>query len=188
MTKDELRKIYLAKRKALSESDRLDLNKAICDLFFKTMDLSFVKVIHIYLPIESKQEPNTWLIIDRIQKEFPNILISIPKIQNDQMESFYFEDLHQLEKNNWGILEPKLGVSTPINKIDLVIVPLLAFDKFGHRIGYGKGFYDRFLKGCRSDCRKIGLSLFQPEEKIEDIDQLDVPLDMAFTPKEVFQF
>jgi 5-formyltetrahydrofolate cyclo-ligase len=188
MTKDELRKIYLAKRKALSEEERMSLSKQLCDLFFSTIDLSSTKVVHIYIPIESKQEPDTWLIIDRIQKDFPLIRISIPKIQNEAMESFYFEGLHQLEKNNWGILEPKLGVPTPINEIDLVIVPLLAFDKLGHRVGYGKGFYDRFLKDCRSDCRKIGLSLFQPEEKIEDTDHLDVPLGMAFTPKEVFQF
>jgi 5-formyltetrahydrofolate cyclo-ligase len=188
MKKDELRKIYLAKRKALSESDRLSLSSAISDIFFKTIDLSFVKVIHIYLPIESKQEPNTWLIIDRIRRDFPHIRISIPKIQNDQMESFYFEDLHQLEKNNWGILEPKLGVSTPINKIDLVIVPLLAFDKLGHRVGYGKGFYDRFLKGCRSDCKKIGLSFFAPEEKIDGFNLLDIPLQLVLTPKEKYQF
>jgi 5-formyltetrahydrofolate cyclo-ligase len=188
MKKDELRKIYLAKRKALSESDRFNLSKAICDLFFKTIDLSFVKVIHVYLPIESKQELDTWLIINRIHKDFPHIRISIPKIQNEEMESFYFDGLHQLKKNSWGILEPTQGVSTPINEIDLVIVPLLAFDKLGHRIGYGKGFYDRFLKKCRSDSKKIGLSFFWPEEKIDDFNQHDVPLHFVFTPKEVFQF
>jgi 5-formyltetrahydrofolate cyclo-ligase len=104
------------------------------------------------------------------------------------MESFYFEDFHQLKKNSWGILEPRQGVPAPPEKVDLVIVPLLAFDKLGHRVGYGKGFYDRFLKDCRSDCKKIGLSFFSPEEKIDDANPFDVPLHLALTPKEVFQF
>lgn len=188
MNKDELRKIYLAKRKALSESDRQTLSCSLCDLFFLTIDLSSVQVIHIYLPIDSKKEPDTWLIIDRLRSEFPHINLSTPKINDDQMESIFFEGLHQLEKNSWGILEPKQGVPTPIEKIDLVIVPLLAFDKLGHRVGYGKGFYDRFLKDCRSDCKKIGLSFFEPEEKIEDSNQFDVSLQMIFTPNEVYQF
>lgn len=188
MKKDELRKTYLAKRKALSESERLNLSNSLCDLFFVTIDLSFIKVIHIYLPIESKQEPDTWLIIDRIRREFPHIRLSIPKIIDDQMENVFFEGLHQLEKNSWGVLEPKQGVPTPIEKIDLVIVPLLTFDKLGHRVGYGKGFYDRLLKDCRSDCKKLGLNFFVPEEKIEDINQLDISLHMAITPNEVYRF
>jgi 5-formyltetrahydrofolate cyclo-ligase len=188
MTKDELRKIYLAKRKALSEEERLSLSKQLCDLFFSTIDLSSTKVVHIYIPIESKQEPDTWLIIDRIQKDFPLIRISIPKIQNEAMESFYFEGLHQLEKNSWGILEPKLGLPTPINEIDLVIVPLLAFDKFGHRVGYGKGFYDRFLKDCRSGCKKIGLSFFSPVEDPIKTNDLDVTLTDLGTPEKWYFF
>lgn len=188
MKKDELRKIYLAKRNALSEPERLNLSHSLCDSFFSTVDLSLVKVIHIYLPIESKKEPNTWLIIDRIRREFPHIRLSIPKIKGERMENIFFEDIHQLEKNSWGILEPKQGITTPLEEIDLVIVPLLAFDKFGHRVGYGKGFYDRFLKDCRSDCQKIGLSFFEPEKKIEDSNLFDVPLHMVLTPSEGFQF
>jgi 5-formyltetrahydrofolate cyclo-ligase len=188
MRKDELRKIYLAKRNALSESERQNLSNKLCDLFFSTVDLSLLKVIHIYLPIEAKQEPDTWLIINRIRKEFPHIRISIPKIEREQLESIIFEGLHQLEKDSWGISEPKQGVTTPTEEIDLVIVPMLAFDKLGHRVGYGKGFYDRFLKNCRSDCKKIGLSFFEPEEKIEDSNPLDIPLHLALTPKRVFQF
>ena len=96
MKKDELRKIYLAKRNALSEPERLTLSQSLCDLFFSTIDLSLVKVIHIYLPIESKKEPNTWLIINRIRREFPHVRFSIPKIKDEKMENIFFEDLHQL--------------------------------------------------------------------------------------------
>ena len=104
------------------------------------------------------------------------------------MENFYFEGLHQLVTSAWGIQEPKQGIPTEIEKIDLVLVPLLAFDKAGHRVGYGKGFYDRFLKGCRPDCLKAGLSFFEAEEILTDADELDVPLDLCVTPAGIIHF
>ena len=73
-------------------------------------------------------------------------------------------------------------------EIDLVLVPLLCFDKKGFRVGYGKGFYDRFLSKCRSDVLKIGLSYFKPVEKIEDVRDFDVALDYCITPKGVWHF
>jgi 5-formyltetrahydrofolate cyclo-ligase len=104
------------------------------------------------------------------------------------MENIFFEGLHQLEKNGWGISEPKQGVPTPSEKIDLVIVPLLAFDKQGHRVGYGKGFYDRFLKECRPDCQKVGLSMFDPENQSIETNEHDVLLSLCITPTKEYKF
>ncbi|MDQ3180555.1 MAG: 5-formyltetrahydrofolate cyclo-ligase, partial [Acidobacteriota bacterium] len=71
-------------------------------------------------------------------------------------------------------------------KIDIVLVPLLCFDRKGFRVGYGKGFYDRFLKNCRTDCLKIGLSYFAPIKEISDVQDFDVRLDFSITPEEIF--
>ena len=188
MTKSELRKLYLQKRLAIKEEDYITYNAQICNQFFSTIDLSLIKVIHTYLPIEKKREPDTWMIIDRIKQEFHNIRISIPRVKNNVLENFYFDGTHQLEKNNWGIPEPKHGIPTPADKIDLVIVPLLAFDKSGARVGYGKGFYDKFLKGCRPDCKKIGLSFFEPIEQISDTNEFDINLTHCITPTKLYQF
>ena len=68
------------------------------------------------------------------------------------------------------------------------MVPLLAYDKTGHRVGYGKGYYDRFLKETRPDCLKIGLSAFQAEAEIPDTHEGDVRLDMCLTPHETIRF
>jgi 5-formyltetrahydrofolate cyclo-ligase len=102
--------------------------------------------------------------------------------ETSQMDSYYFEGLHQLEKNTWGIPEPKQGIPTPIEKIDAVIVPLLGFDKKGNRVGYGRGFYDKFLKMLNPDCLKIGLSFFPPVEKINDVQPYDIPINTIVTP------
>ncbi|HYC85318.1 MAG TPA: 5-formyltetrahydrofolate cyclo-ligase [Chryseosolibacter sp.] len=187
MTKEELRKIYLQKRLAMGEAEYLALNKQICENFFALVDLSFAVVFHSFLPIEKTREPNTWLIIERIRREFPHIRISVPRINNETslLDNFYFEGLHQLQNNTWGIPEPKQGIPTPTEKIDLVLVPLLAFDSTGHRVGYGRGFYDKFLATTRKDCRKIGLSFFPPVESIDNIHPHDLALDMVVTPQGV---
>jgi 5-formyltetrahydrofolate cyclo-ligase len=187
MTKEELRKLYLQKRLALSEAEFHELNRKICENFFGLVDLSFIKVLHTFLPIEKTKEPDTWQIIDRIRREFPHIRISIPKINNEtsMLDNFYFEGLHQLQNNMWGIPEPKQGIPTPTEKIDAVLVPLLAFDSAGHRVGYGRGFYDKFLSTTRKDCKKIGVSLFPAVETIDNIHSQDLALDLVVTPKEV---
>lgn len=189
MTKERLRKIYLDKRKNLSSAEVASLSLQLYHLFFSSFDLSFTKVIHTYLPIIKNNEPDTWIILDRIRREFPHVRISLPKVSPaGTLENFYFEGLHQLQENHWGIQEPRQGTPTPAEKIDMVLVPLLTFDISGNRVGYGKGFYDKFLKTCRKDCQKIGLSFSAPVDKIADIDPFDVPLTSCITPTEVFSF
>jgi 5-formyltetrahydrofolate cyclo-ligase len=188
MTKQEARKVYLQKRLDLSEGEYQQLNLQLYHQFFTQLDLSFIKCIHIFLPIERKREPDTWPIIERIRREFPHIRISIPKVAGNELEDIYFEGLHQLKKNKWGILEPEQGVPTPAEKIDMVIVPLLTFDKKGNRVGYGKGFYDKFLSQCKKDCKRVGVSFFQPIEKIDGVDTFDYSLTSCLTPTEFFQF
>jgi 5-formyltetrahydrofolate cyclo-ligase len=189
MTKTELRTVYLEKRKKLSEEECSHLNVQLYNLFFSSIDLSFIKVLHTYLPMVNNHEPDTWPIIDRIRREFPHVRISLPRIKSDgNLESVYFEGLHQLEANSWGIQEPKQGVLTPAEKIDMVIVPLLAFDQTGQRVGYGKGFYDRLLNTCRIDCKKVGLSFFPPVDTITDLHSGDIPLTSCLEPSRAHYF
>lgn len=190
MTKAELRKIYSDKRKGLSQSECASFNLQLYHFFFLHIDLSFIKNLHVYLPMEKNNEPDTWAIIDRVRSEFPNVRICIPKVNNQtaELENFYFEGPHQLETNSWGVPEPKQGIPTPIEKIDLALVPLLCFDWKGDRIGYGKGFYDRFFSKCKPDCKKVGLSFFEPVDSIADVNEHDVKLTSCITPKQVYHF
>ena len=188
MTKEEARKQFLQKRQALTEAEYHQLNLQLYHQFFTQLDLSFIKCLHIFIPIENKREPDTWPIIDRIRREFPHVRISVPKIVDGTLENIYFEGLHQLKKNKWGVLEPQQGVPTPTEKIDMVVVPLLAFDMQGNRVGYGKGFYDKLLGACRTDCKKVGLSLFDPVDRIEDVQASDIKLSGCVTPMRMYQF
>src|SRR5690606_8946813 len=93
-----------------------------------------------------------------------------------------------IKPNKWHIPEPVDGLEVSPDKIDVVFMPLLVFDTFGNRIGYGKGYYDNFLKECRPDVIKIGLSFFDPEAKIGDLREGDVPMDYCVTPDKIYSF
>jgi 5-formyltetrahydrofolate cyclo-ligase len=182
MNKAEIRKVYLQRRQALTDAQWQADSAAICNRFFSSVDLSFIKKIHTYLPIEGKKEPDTWLLIDKIRREHPHVRLIVPRIDKGHLSHFFFEGIHQIKPSAWGIPEPTQGVPAEPSEIDMVIVPLLAADMKGHRVGYGKGFYDRFLRECRSDCVKIGLSLFPVIDTIIDVGAHDVMLNALVTP------
>jgi 5-formyltetrahydrofolate cyclo-ligase len=101
---------------------------------------------------------------------------------------YLLTDNTKLTISEYGIPEPVEGIEVPSNKADVVFVPLLAFDTKGHRVGYGKGFYDRFLMECKPDVIKIGLSFFEAEEELIAVNPTDVALDFCVTPKKVYAF
>ena len=204
MKKLELRKYYLSKRKAISAEEISIKSQQIADLFFDNFDLSRIKCLHIFLPVTKHNEIDTWLIIRHI-KSFSNagwvqnpasvrvepINIVIPKIIPEKFElEHYLFDEKKLIENSWGILEPSGENQKKIlpEQIDLVIIPLLIFDINGNRVGYGKGFYDRFLQQCRPETLKIGLCLEEPIETIEDTNKFDIKMNFCITPNKIYRF
>lgn len=188
-TKPHLRKQYLAKRKALSESEFGRINNQILE-HFKQLDLSGVKVLHLFLSIVEKHEIDTSLIINYIKKHHPHINIAVPQsnFSSLTLTHFLMNDDLVIEKNYWNIPEPVSGIKINPDKIDMVLVPLLAIDQKGFRVGYGKGFYDRFLIECRTDVKTVGLSQFEPIEKISDTDEYDFALNSCITPSGIIYF
>ena len=192
MTKAELRSGFRQKRQALSEAEWQNRCEAISTLFFKTFSSMPVSVIGTFLPIESQKEVNTWLIIRRLWQEFPQIRVAAPvtDLVAGTLENYEITPGTSFTKNRYNIPEPPPNSSSIIHRssVDIVFVPLLAFDKTGNRVGYGGGFYDRFLAECRPDCLKIGLSLFAPVERIDDVYEGDIPLNFCVMPDQVWTF
>jgi len=154
---------------------------------FSRLNFNGVKVLHIFLPIQEKNEPDTFLPIKWLRAHHPDIKIIVPKsdLSTFLMTHHVLGDHKELQKNAFNILEPKQGEEHK-GDIDLVILPLLAFDSRGYRAGYGKGFYDRFLQGM--DTLKVGLSLFDVSENIEDVNEHDLKLDLCITPGKLYDF
>jgi len=116
------------------------------------------------------------------------IIISKTDFNARNRNHFLLTDNTKIKKNEYNILKPVDGVEVPFTKIDVVFVPLLAFDKKGHRVGCGKGFYDTFFSECKFDTIKIGLSFFKPEELNTDIFKGDIKLDYCVTPDSIHSF
>lgn len=189
MTKKELRKIFREKRNELSATDRSKLDDLIL-IQFQTAELPFLQKLFSYWPIEENNEPNAHLFTDYLDFRNPELLVAYPKTDfiMDEMEAIATDENSDFIKNEYNIYEPEEGNRIDAAELDMVFVPLLAFDKKGYRVGYGKGFYDKFLVNCRKDCMKVGFSYFEPVDEIADKGDFDVPLDLCITPQNVYVF
>lgn len=187
MTKSEIRTTYKALRNNLSEEEIEDLSLQIANQLLQ-MDIWNFGFYHIFLTIQEHKEVNTDYILSILSGKDKNIVISKSDFSKRDMSNFLLTDSTKIEKNKWNIPEPVDGISIEVDQIDVIFVPLLAFDNFGHRVGYGKGFYDKFLEQCRPETIKIGLSFFESLNKIDDTFENDVPLDFCVTPEKIYKF
>ena len=115
-------------------------------------------------------------------------MLSVSDFSTREMTHFLLTDTTKIKKNNYDIPEPVDGLEVPVSKINVVFVPLLAFDKKGNRVGYGKGFYDQFLSKCNSKTLKIGVSFYEAETIISDTLSTDIQLNYCVTPTKVYNF
>lgn len=187
MTKDELRERYKAKRRKLSEYELSDGSLAIANQLLK-MDLWDKTYFHVFLPIESMREVDTEIILHLLAGKNKKVVVSRSDFDTQTMALFLLDDDTKIKKNHYGIPEPQNGKQISPDKLDVVFVPLLAYDEKGYRVGYGKGFYDKFLPLCRKDVVKVGLSLFDAEPVIADVWDQDIRLDYCVTPDKVYAF
>ena len=182
MKKQELRKIYKQKRRNLSTVEVDKLQENIYQQVFE-FDYSSIETIHIFLSIEKLLEINTNPIIDFLLLKNKTIVVSVSDFSTNTLKHFLFDRNTKLKVSSFGIPEPINGIEIDAKEIDLVFVPLLISDEKKYRVGYGKGFYDRFLAECRTDVKTIGLNFFQPIYTIEDINEFDIPLHQVIYPK-----
>ena len=186
MNKAELRKLYKEKRMGLSLADVESMSIEIANnsLRLPVWDHSY---FHIFLPIQAKKEVNTEYLLHILQGKDKSVVISKSDFGTMEMRHFLLQEHTVIRTNEFGIPEPESGIEISPAQLDVVFVPLLAFNSKGHRIGYGKGFYDRFLRKCRPECLIVGLSFFETEDLFIH-ENTDFPMDFCITPKKVYGF
>jgi len=191
MKKSEIRHIYKERRKGLTSAQILKLDDLML-IQFQQLAIDIPAVIMTYAPMERLNEFDPQVVTDYcyfknplqqlyypLVTEIDGYSIMLPILVNDETE---------FEKNELGFNQPMTGMDISPVDIDLIIVPLLAFDKQGYRVGYGKGYYDRFLINCRADAIKIGFSYFAPVDAIADANQFDMPLNYCITHDAIYSF
>jgi 5-formyltetrahydrofolate cyclo-ligase len=189
MTKDEIRKVYKEKRLALSDKERMKLDDLLL-IQFQKLSFEGVQLVLSFWPMEDRGEQNTHLFTRYLTHLIPGVRICYPVIdtQTNFMSAIMVDEKTDFEENKYGITEPANGEEVYPQEIDMVLVPLFGFDKKGDRVGYGKGYYDRFLKKCTDDVIIVGISYFEPVDVIEDKDEFDVPLSFCITPQNLYEF
>ena len=186
MKKSEIRSKYKKKRSELNENQLEFLSSNICRILLSSFEFRN-KTVSLFLPIKSQHEINTFQILQSLKKESVTT-ISKSNFSTNELTHFKFISEDQLEINSYGIPEPISGKMITESELDYVLVPLLSCDGQGNRIGYGKGFYDRFMDKCSKDCIFIGLHLFDEFEQIDDIAPTDVKLHYCVTPNKIYKF
>ena len=185
-TKAVLRTEYQKRRDSLTEEQIADCSIQISNLSL-TLNILEYSLYHLFMTNEKNKEIDTSYLLSVIQGKDKQPVI--PKIVDDnRLEHFLLNDQTLLKNNRWGIPEPLSGITINPKQIEVVFVPLLVFDQHGHRVGYGKGYYDRFLDQCSESTLKVGLTFFDPVTKIEDIETHDISLDFALTPERIYAF
>ncbi|WP_395044061.1 5-formyltetrahydrofolate cyclo-ligase [Flavobacterium sp.] len=187
MFKKELRKKYKELRNQLSEKEIEEKSITIANNLL-LLDVWNKTYYHLFLTIEDQKEIDTEFILQILSGKDKEIVVSKSDFSTLQMKHYLLTDNTRFKKNEYNISEPVDGLEVPVSKIEVVFVPLLAFDDKGNRVGYGKGFYDKFLSECLPKTIKIGLSFFEAEEIINDVFENDVQLDFCVTPIKTYKF
>lgn len=181
-----LRKIILEKRKLLEQDIR---NRRNVMILGRLMDVLFERkprTIHTYLPIRKNNEIDTWSLISNYQ-DFQWVL-SRTNFKEKTMSHLLYSEHVEILENSLGIPEPIRGIEISPKEMDCVIVPLLAFDKAGRRLGYGGGYYDRFLSQTNEGTLKIGLSFTAALDEFSFMEPHDISLDIGITPWQTLVF
>jgi 5-formyltetrahydrofolate cyclo-ligase len=187
MFKSELRKKYKALRADLTP-DLIEAQSLAIANQLHSLDIWNNTYFHLFLTIAEQNEIDTEYILPILAGKDKEIVVSKSDFATHKMTHYLLTDNTKFIKNAYNIPEPFDGIEVPVSKIQVVFVPLLAFDGKGNRVGYGKGFYDAFLSECTPETIKIGLSFFEAEEFIEDTSDMDVSLDYCVTPDRIYKF
>lgn len=174
MDKTALRKEIREKKRAMTPEQIEKASRDLAQQFFATSYYREAKTLYGYLPYN--QEVRTESILLQALKDGKKV--AVPKVYGDTMRFIYLEDLNGIEKGYAGIPEPVADEPVARDETALVLMPGLAFDREGHRIGYGGGFYDKFLSAEPNHPTVALCYGFQLLPKLET-EEFDVPVDLV---------
>ena len=186
MDKNTLRKVYLEKRKFLSQAEYERRNQLLTNQLIDFVEANQFQRVHTFIPIKRNKEPDTFPFIQYLWSEKPEIEVvtAVSDLNSPIMSHVEIKQDTSFLENKWGIPEPQDGIACPIDNIDCILVPMISGSKSGHRIGYGKGYYDRFLQECSEDTLFLGVNIGPLLEGNLFIDQYDIPMHFMITPFE----
>ncbi len=183
--KKVIRKKLRKKRRDISDTDFSKWSDKIISKLKGQREYKTARIIHAYVSMNDRREVNTHSLIREILHEPKQLVVPVTQFNSGNLRHFYLESYNKLKRNKWGVLEPEDGEECPVEKIELVIIPMVGGDEQGYRIGYGGGFYDRFLENIT--CPKIGLCFEQNMVDELPTEPFDARLDKIITEKRIIR-
>jgi 5-formyltetrahydrofolate cyclo-ligase len=187
-TKKELRQSYRQRRKQLSSQEVNEWSRKIAQQLAHWLDgKADLEHFHLFFPIAKFNEVNTFYIKDLLEEQGKVLYTSQVNREGSQLDTLKLPLDAAFFLDEWGIPVPQESLRVSPTKVQVVLVPLLAYDEKGNRLGFGKGHYDTFLGSLSQSVIKIGLSFFSPEAVLP-VESHDIPLNYCITPEQVWVF
>lgn len=187
-TKKELRQSYRQRRKQLSSQEVNEWSRKIAQQLAHWLEVKTdLEHFHLFFPIAKFNEVNTFYIKDLLEEQGKVLYTSQVNREGSQLDTLKLPLDAAFFLDEWGIPVPQESLRVSPTKVQVVLVPLLAYDVKGNRLGFGKGHYDTFLATLSQSVIKIGLSFFPPEESLP-VEVHDIPLNYCITPDQVWAF
>lgn len=187
-TKDAIRQEFMARRMALSDAEWQRRSQAVAQHVITAFDWQGPEVAHLFIPLLDRRELDTWHLIRSLWTKNITVVVPVSDFQTKTMRSARLQPNTPLTKKKYGLLEPTAPEWIADEEITWVGVPLLAISKQGHRLGYGGGFYDRFLATLAPTVRSLGLSLETPVKELPGVENHDIPVQGCVNPEGLVWF
>lgn len=183
--KEELRRRFLRYRRSLSEEDYRRRSAAIVARAGELEELQAARTVHVYWPMLAQREIDVRPLVSHLEAQGAEIVLPVVVTfaagETPTMSHIRHTGAEHLRANRWGILEPESGQKVAVDVLDAVVVPALGAGRNGHRIGYGRGFYDAFLSAVRVP--KICLVYDACLVDVVPCQPHDVPMDVLVTER-----
>ena len=181
--KTALRKQLLSLRDQISKHDWKKRSQNLHERFKLTFDISSISCIHCYISMDQRNEVETLSLIREFIDSGIDVVVPITVFDTHTLMHTKITSLDDMHLNKWGVLEPNSIEEVEVNEPELIIVPLVGADRQKNRLGYGKGFYDRFLS--KTKAIKVGFCFSECLVEAIPVEDFDVPLDYLITDQEV---
>jgi len=182
--KKSIRSEYLAKRKQFTTTEINIWSQAITQHFLDA-DFMNLQTFHVFVSMSKFNEVNTEYIISELWRQGKEVIV--PKMDDKELLNCKYTAQTKMVENSWGILEPEDCIKVPNHQIDVVLVPLLISDLKGNRLGYGGGYYDRFLPLLNKETKFVGINFFEPVEEEIPNESYDIALDYLISPNKIYK-
>lgn len=183
--KEKIRRELLNRRSRIPEEEYLERSERIVSRLLRLPEVINARTVHCYISMNNRREVNTHGLIKELIHSGHNVAVPITHTESGTLTHTRLNDFEDMQPNAWGVMEPQTGEKVAVEDLGLVIVPMVGGDLNRNRIGYGKGFYDRFLQHV--SCPSVGL-LFETCLMDEiPTEPFDVPLDKLVTETRVVE-